>query len=1734
MQPETCKSHPPLMMPILVASRYGTALIVTLLVAFLLPEATFGQRYHFQSYTIDDGLAQSQPTAIYQSRTGYLWVGTFGGGISRFDGKTFTNFTVQDGLASNDINDIVEDAGGTLWFATSNGVSWYDGQQFHSMAGMAGKAVSTLWTDPKGPLWFGLTNDGLARYEDGRLTFYTVDQGLPDNAVRVLFQDRDGRLWVGTDAGLCRFDAAAFTCFSTADGLAGKAVRALAEDRDGRLWVGTADGLSYYEDGRFQTATHPLLAGVHVQALTVDRNDGVWIGTDAGLFQRTTTGVNGYTKANGLGHDNILSLFIDREENLWIGSNLGGLTRFAFSPFVLFDDTHGLAEKTAWHILQDRRGDFWFGTDGGGVSRYDGTTFTTYTTADGLASDIVFTALLDRTGMLWFGTSEGLTRYDGRRFVSFPAPVFKERVWSLEEDRNGGIWIGTGGNGLYYYREGRFSRYSTADGLASNTINALDEDPSGVLWIGTNGGLSIFDGQAFSSVTTADGLSNKFVTFVQADGTGGVWMATYGGGLNHYRPRGASGGPQVETYTTADGLSNNQVLTLLYDGAGGMWVCTNNGLNRLDLAAYQVTGRARFVQYGPAAGFVGRECNSGAAYRDDQDRLWFGTAKGVMRYTPGPGRQNRYPPRTHITGVRLFFERDVDWSSYAEGMQPESHLPAGLRLPYDKNHLTFEYIGISLTAPEAVTYQYRLEGVDEDWTPLTKNTDATYANLAPGAYTFQVRAANGDGVWSAAPATFSFVITPPFWRAPWFLLLGTLALIVGSVTVIRRRERRLKWRQQELEARVEERTLALQHEKEKVVRMNEKLRQTNLELQQLSLVARETDNVVMIADTEGRIEWVNEALNRVAGFTLEKMKECIGGTLADVYRNPALDEAIRCAVEDGASSVFKSRLYRSDGAEIWISSTLSPITDEDGVVRKIVIIDTDITEQIRAEEEMGRLKRFYEQILNRLPIEVAVFDADFCYRFVNPAGLPDAGVRAWIIGKDDLEYCAYQGLDPEVGRRRQAWYRELVASREAGSYKEILESENGEKRHILRVVTPVFGPDGTLEQLVGYGLDLTEQKALEQDLINAREEALAATRAKSEFLANMSHEIRTPMNGVIGMTSLLLDTPLNGEQEEFVNVIRTSGEALLDIINDILDFSKIEAGKIELEQQAFEVHEVIEDALDLVATRASKKNLELAYFIEESVPASIRGDVTRVRQVLTNLLSNAVKFTAEGEVTVHVEATHLGGHVHEIRFAVRDTGIGIPPDRLDRLFQSFSQVDSSTTRQYGGTGLGLVISKRLTELMGGTIHVESVEGKGSAFYFSIQAPAAVPSTHKAHLSRHGDLRDKRILIVDDNETNRRMLRLQVERWGMRVTEAASGPDTLALLDRGAAFDVAVLDMQMPQMDGLMLAERLAAHPATAAVPLVMLSSMGHRTGLEKTPLVAWLTKPAKQRALFETLVRALFPAREPEAAAERALVFDASMAAQWPLRILLAEDNLVNQKVIGQFLHRLGYRADVVANGHEVLDALERTPYDVVLMDVHMPDMDGLEATRVIRKQLPSEARPRIVAITANATEADQQQCLDAGMDDYISKPVRIEDLVTALQRVRSRGGDGMDAGYLVSPRPRNGPATLSLDLLRSNVGDDPAFIREVFDSFLDDAPGLIEAMRAGLRAEDAPALARAAHTLKSTGLLFGAQQLAAACRRIEQHAGDGTPVAPLLKDVEEAYAAVCVAVEAYLKDASA
>jgi PAS domain S-box-containing protein len=773
--------------------------------------------------------------------------------------------------------------------------------------------------------------------------------------------------------------------------------------------------------------------------------------------------------------------------------------------------------------------------------------------------------------------------------------------------------------------------------------------------------------------------------------------------------------------------------------------------------------------------------------------------------------------------------------------------------------------------------------------------------------------------------------------------------------------------------------------------LNKSLQDSEASLQverdRLAAVMESLGDGLFAFDGEGRCTTANAAAARILGWS---RGELVGTTFVDSVA-PELAPMLHAPATLGSGLRIESGTFRRrDGSQLPVTLSLTPIL-RTGTVAGSVLVFHDITERTRLLEAVERERAQLLNIVADAPIAIAIFDLEMrCLTHSRKWAEDHALERDQVLGKSFYE------LEPDASERWRGIHERCLRGERLSAPEDVFVDRDGSVRHLRWAIHPWQAADGSVGGLVVFTESI-------EDLVRAREVALEAARLKSEFLATMSHEIRTPMNGVLGMTSLLLETELTHEQRDFASTIQISADNLLTIINDILDFSKIEAGKMEVENIEFSPRTVVESVLDLLAESAHKKQLELACLLYRDVPATVVGDPVRLRQVLFNLVGNAIKFTPKGEVMVTMRAHQIRDHRTRLEFSVRDTGIGMSEEVQRRLFQSFTQGDGSTTRRYGGTGLGLVISKRIVELMGGSIEVESVAGGGSCFRFTIACDVVDPG----HSTRAvPELDGLRVLVCDDNETNRRILAAQTSSWGMRPTLAVDADDCLRILRRaaneGVSFDVAILDMCMPGTDGLQLAEAIHGQQALATLPLVMLTSSYqrlHRDAALGAGFAACLTKPVSESRLMACLQEAC--GREGAAGnggldgRDRAPPKSALRA-----RVLLVEDNLVNQRVAERVLSRAGFEVVVSDNGRSALDQIETSAFDLVLMDCQMPEMDGFEATIELRRREElTERRTPIIALTAGAMEDDRRQCLDAGMDDYVSKPFRPMDLIAVVEK---------------------------------------------------------------------------------------------------------------------------------------
>jgi len=845
---------------------------------------------HMQYYNIDNGLALDAISCCCIDHFGNLWFGTQGGGVSRYDGKSFTSFTTAQGLSNNSVLSILEDNAGNLWFGThGGGVSRYDGKSFTSFTteqGLSNNSVFSIVEDRKGNIWFGTHGGGVCRYDGKSFTTYKTEQGLSNNNVFSILEDKKGNLWFGTDGGgVCRYDGKSFTTYTTEEGLGDNSVASIIEDKKGNIWFGTdGGGVSSYNGKSFTTyTTEQGLSNNTVLSILEDKTGNIWFGTDGGGVSRYDgKSFISYTTEQGLSNNNVFSIIEDKTGNLWFGTHGGGVSRYDGKSFISYTPAQGLPDKTVLSIIEDKNGNLWFGTQRNGVSCYDGKSYTIYSTAQGLGNNSVLSILEDKTGNLWFGTDGvGVSCYNGKAFTTFTTAqgLGNNTVFSILQDKKGDLWFGTYG-GVSRYDGKSFTTYTTEQGLGSNSILSIQEDKEGNLWFGTDGGgVSRYDGKSFTTYTTAQGLSNNSIFSIKEDKEGNLWFGTQGGGVSRYD------GKSFINFTTEQGLPDDSIESIVLDKQGNIVIGTNFGIAVLKSFASNIGESTRnnipaqnnksneelqnytpvFKIYNSQTGYpvknINGGSNNGALLCDSKGNIWAGTGSektALIRFDPSALNKNLNPPSVVIQNVKIN-EENICWYYLAQsflngkgttsgdssivaqqeimtygkvlnaqegdtilkklsgiqfdGITPFYPLPQNLVLPYQYNHITFEFAAIEPSKPYLVNYQYILENYDNDWSPVSKKTSAIFGNINEGTYTFKLRAQSPDGVWSQ-PVTYTFKVLPPLYRTWWAYSLYAIAIFLLLIGIYRWRTASLRKKNEMLEETIKQRTLEVVKEKD--------------------------------------------------------------------------------------------------------------------------------------------------------------------------------------------------------------------------------------------------------------------------------------------------------------------------------------------------------------------------------------------------------------------------------------------------------------------------------------------------------------------------------------------------------------------------------------------------------------------------------------------------------------------------------------------------------------------------------------------------------------------------------------------------------------------------------------------------------------------------------------------------------------------------------------------------------
>ncbi|HWB11133.1 MAG TPA: PAS domain S-box protein [Pirellulales bacterium] len=842
-------------------------------------------------------------------------------------------------------------------------------------------------------------------------------------------------------------------------------------------------------------------------------------------------------------------------------------------------------------------------------------------------------------------------------------------------------------------------------------------------------------------------------------------------------------------------------------------------------------------------------------------------------------------------------------------------------------------------------------------------------------------------------------------------------------------------------------------------------------------------------DPQGRFTFANRLFCETLGATNEGV---IGKTDFDFYQAELAGKYCRDdqqVIETGRVLEAIEEHQKPDGSKLYVQVLKTPLRDSEGRIVGTQGMFWDVSARKQTEEALRESQQRLQSILDNAQAVIYVKGIDGRYVLVNRLFESLFHVRRGeVVGKSDFDL-----FPPELAETFRTNDHRVLSAGAPLQFEEVAPHDDGPHTYVSTKFL-LYDSFGVPHALCGISTDITERKRAEVELHKAKEAAEAASQAKSVFLANMSHEIRTPMNGIIGMTELVLDTPLSPDQREYLTLVKESADSLLTVINDILDFSKVEAGKLNLEQFPFALRDSLGDAMKSLAFRAHTKGLELACHVAPEVPEYLTGDPGRLRQVVNNLVGNAVKFTDRGEVVVDVQVDDDRDGRVGLHFCIADTGIGVPVEKQALIFEAFEQADGSTTRRFGGTGLGLAISRRLIEMMGGQIWLESEVGRGSRFHFTVRLdrarPVALPPA-----AEPGTLVDLPVLIVDDNATNRRILEEMLRNWRMCPTAVDGGRAGLAEMQRAAAsgkpFSLVLLDANMPAMDGFELAAEIGRHPQLAGATIMMLTSGDRPDDLRRCRqlgIASYLMKPIKQSELLDSILSAVHGSVSPETAAEE-LPPPATPGRR--LRVLLAEDSVVNQKLAVYLLEKWGHHVTVANNGHEALARVQAESFDMVLMDVQMPEMDGLEATKAIRQQESSSGgHVPIVAMTAHAMVGDRERCLESGMDDYLSKPIRARELLAAIERI--------SAGAPIPADGHHDTSTVDWAAALERLQGDRELLEELIGVIRQEAPLLLAAVREAVQRGDAPALRLSAHTLKGSLGNFAAARAVEAAKRLE------------------------------------
>jgi PAS domain S-box-containing protein len=1453
---------------------------------------------------------------------------------------------------------------------------------------------------------------------------FNTGQGLSCSNVTCITQDQQGFIWIGTDNGLNSFNGYSFRIYKKNAGdslsLINNWITSIYVDCQQRLWIGTIWGVSLYDKNKdnFRNYFRSSQFGAqrNVKKIFEDKKHNLLVVFETGSIYKFEEDKQDFNQIYNLNVP-IVNIVVDANDNFWIG-NLTGLRLFnrKDSTFTLYQhdpkNENSLSDNTILSIFidQDR---LWIGTANHGITVMNCRT-KMFNRLFQEKTNIYFISK-DRQGNIWFGTSLGLINFieSKNKFLEYlhnpkdNSSLSAEGASCFYQDFQGNIWISAKYGGINLVTNKKAFKYLNIDTdipLTKNNISAINEDHNGNLWLGSfNTGIDVINQSAgtkthFSPTTDNSALGEGSVFTIFEDSQNTIWIGTFSGGLQHFNELTGRFESYRHDSNDPNSIGINDIRSIVEDEQHNLWIATHGaGLAKFD----RKNQKFSHFQSNPANNSNSLANNwTYKVIRDSKKQLWIGTADGLSIMTPDQKIvtfRNNPDDSTSISNnfVMSLYEdsRQRIWIGTAEGLNLYNRNENNFIHFMKRNGFCSDNICGILEDKNGNLWLSTNDGLIK-FNPVTKvirnfdTRDGLQSNEFFINSCYQAR--NGELFWGEVNGATSFfpdsLYDNPF-KPPVYVI--DLKIFNKSVKVSDQERNNI---------------LDSQISHQKQIRLNHQQNAITFEYVALNYIIPEK----------------NQYAYKMEGF--DKDWNYVGAKREAIYTNL-----------DPGKYVFRVKASNND--ELWndegtsIAITITPpfwatwwfkLLCFTGVIIFIVGFAHVRTRSIHSQKkelekqvllrtrELADEKNLLRTLIDVLPDFIYFKDAQSRFLLNNKSHLHLLGAKTQeeVLGKTDLEIFSNE--------LAQQYYEDEQKILQTGmpqldKEEKVINQTNKMEYWVTATKIQLRNNLGEVQGLVGISHNITERKKYEEDLKQAKEAAEAANRAKSEFLANMSHEIRTPMNGIIGMTELVLDTKLDKQQYDYLRIAKQSAESLSNLLKDILDFSKIEAGKLELEEVDFKLRQLIELTIGSLIIQAQSKKLELLFDLHPDVPTYLKGDPGRLRQIIFNLLANAIKFTHKGEITVRIEpAENFSVNNDEkinLHFSVKDTGIGIPKEKFNKIFESFSQADSSTTRKYGGTGLGLTISKRLCQLMAGEIWVESEFGKGSTFHFTAQfnpvnSEFEIPDENRQEI-KTVDFKKIRVLVVDDNQTNCLILEKMLSAWNCDVTSTDNSEEALTMLCRSShsdqPFALVLSDFQMPGMDGIGLSEKIRANQALQSVKIILMSSTVIRNDSILKGIDNYLQKPIQQAELLQKIMETM----DSESDLAPRKNDKIQVKPMTSLRILLVEDNIINQKVALSLLMKWGHDVTVANDGSEALTILEKENFDLILMDVQMPNMDGLETTHAIRNSSSSAINKEIpiIAMTAHAMKGDRERFLSAGMNDYISKPIRVEEVCEKVRK---------------------------------------------------------------------------------------------------------------------------------------